>query len=223
MTRPATSIAGSVAVALELLADLGAGRLRFRQPPTGKAQPLGRDELDDFLERISRWDNAAWFAHRERYLGTYGPLPFLPPDCLNAVVLQATLGHADGRSFGMGRAAEYYVRTPAEFEQHAREVAALWGRRLSQSRVAFLAGSDVLRCPVDDVAAYLDAIRRALPISSKAPRAKRISPRWIRTAPATRGDPRLPRRLHAPSTRSNRLERVRRAGTGPAESRRRVG
>jgi hypothetical protein len=155
-------------VALELLADLGGGRLRFRQPPTAKAQPLGRDELDDFLERISRWDHAAWFAHRERYLGTYGPLPFLPPDCLNAIVLQATLGHADGRSFGMGRAAEYYVRTRTEFEQHAREVAALWGRRVSQSRVAFLAGSDALRCPVDDVAAYLDAIRHAFPIQPKA-------------------------------------------------------
>ena len=64
-------------VALELLADLGAGRLRFRQPPTGKAQPIGRDELDDVLERISRWDNAAWFAHRERYVGTYGPSTLL--------------------------------------------------------------------------------------------------------------------------------------------------
>ena len=151
-------------VALELLADLGAGRLRFRQPPTGKAQPIGRDELDDVLERIGRWDNAAWFAHRERYLGTYGPLPFLPPDCLNAVVLQATLGHADGRSFGMGRAAEYYVRTPVEFEAHAREVASLWGRRLSQSRVAFLAGGDVFRGPAADIAGYLDAIKMAFPI-----------------------------------------------------------
>ncbi len=55
-----------------------------------------------------------------------------------------------------------------EFEQHAREVAALWGRRLSQSRVAFLAGSDVLRCPVDDIAAYLDAVRQAFPIQPKA-------------------------------------------------------
>jgi hypothetical protein len=155
-------------VALELLADLGAGRLRFRQPPMAKTQPLDCDELDDFLERISRWDNAAWFAHRERYLGTYGPLPFLPPDCLNAVVLQATLGHADGRSFGMGSTAEYYVRTLKEFEQHAREVAALWGRRLLQSRVVFLAGSDVLRRPVEDIAAYLDTIRQVFPIQPKA-------------------------------------------------------
>ncbi|MGP0068971.1 MAG: hypothetical protein ACLQGP_35895 [Isosphaeraceae bacterium] len=151
-------------VALKLQADLGSGALRFLEPPTGKAQPLDRDELDDFLERIGRWDGATWFAHRERYLGTYGPLPFLPPDCLNAIVLQATLGHAGGHSFGLGRSAEYYVRSGTEFEQHAREVAALWGRRLAQTRVAFLAGSDVLRRPVGDVAAYLDAVKMAFPL-----------------------------------------------------------
>ncbi len=101
---------GIRSVALELLADSSAGRLRFREPPPDKARSLGPDELDDFLDRISRWDTAAWFAHRERYLATYGPLPFLPPDCLNAVILQATLGHADGRSFGMSPVAEHYVR-----------------------------------------------------------------------------------------------------------------
>ena len=151
-------------VALELLADSGAGRLRFREPPRDKARPLGHDELDDFLERISRWDSASWFAHRERYLATYGPLPFLPPDCLNAVVLQATLGHADSRGFGMSPVAEHYVRAPKEFERHAREVAALWGRRLLQSRWVFLAGSDVLRRPMEDVAAYLDEVRQVFPI-----------------------------------------------------------
>ncbi len=151
-------------VALELLADSSAGRLRFREPPRDKAQPLGRDELDDFLERISRWDSAAWFAHRERYLATYGPLPFLPPDCLTAVVLQATLGHADRQSFGMSPVAEHYVRTPKEFECHVREVAALWGRRLLQSRWVFLAGSDVLRLPVEEVAGYLDEVRQVFPI-----------------------------------------------------------
>src|SRR5262249_24122187 len=126
-----------------------------------RAQPLGRDELDEMLEGISRWEAAAWFAHRERYLATYGPLPFLPPDCLNAVVLQATLGHAGGRSFGMSPVAEHYVRTPAEFDVPTREVAALWGRRLWQPRVAFLAGSDVLRRPAEDVTAYLGLIRTA--------------------------------------------------------------
>jgi hypothetical protein len=153
-------------VALELLAESGAGRLQHRDPPLDKARPLRQDELEEFLERISRWDSAAWFAHRERYLATYGPLPFLPPDCLGAVVLQATLGHAEGRSFGLSPVAEHYVRSPSEFAQHAREVSALWGRRLLQSRLAFLAGSDVLRRPVEDVMAYLDEVRRVFPIAA---------------------------------------------------------
>jgi hypothetical protein len=154
-------------VALELLTDSGAGRLRLREPPLDKARPLQHDELDDFLEQISRWDSAAWFAHRECYLATYGPLPFLPPDCLNAVIFQATLGHAEGRSFGMSPVAESYARSREEFERHVREVAALWGRRCVQSRWAFLAGSDVLRRPLEEVAAYLDEVGQVFSIEPR--------------------------------------------------------
>src|SRR5262249_43240170 len=60
------------------------GRYRRQEPPGGKALPLENDALHDILDRISRWDAAAWFAHRERYTATFGPLPFLPPECLNA-------------------------------------------------------------------------------------------------------------------------------------------
>jgi hypothetical protein len=152
------------AVALDLIAGVAAGRYRRQEPPDGKAQPLENDALHDFLDRISRWDAAAWFAHRERYAATYGPLPFLPPECLNAVVLQATLGHADGRTFGLTAPSEPYVRTREEFVRHVREVAALWGQRLLQSRQIFLAGDDVLVHPAADVEAYLDAINETLPI-----------------------------------------------------------
>lgn len=151
-------------MALELGADLADGRFRRREPPDGKARPVGIDELRDFLEEIGRWDAAAWLAHRERYTGTYGPLPFLPPECQNAVVVQATLGHADGQTFGLSGAAEPHVRGRQEFAQHVREVAALWGRRLLQSRLIFLAGDDVLHQPVPEVEAYLESIDQTLPI-----------------------------------------------------------
>lgn len=154
-------------VALDLTAELTDGRFRRQEPPDGKAQPLGNEDLRDFLERIARWDAAAWFAHRERYTGTYGPLPFLPPECQNAVVLQATLGHAEGRTFGLSAPAEAYVRSPEEFAQHVREVAALWGRRLLQSRQIFLAGDDVLRQPATDVESYLESIESVLPIGGE--------------------------------------------------------
>src|SRR5208283_2651174 len=93
---------------------------------------------------------------------TYGPLPFLPPDCQNAVVLQATHGSAGGLSFGNGPASDQVIRSPAEFQQHVRDVARLVGRRLLQTRIAFLAAGDVLRRPADDVLTYLEIVGRAL-------------------------------------------------------------
>jgi hypothetical protein len=154
-------------VALELMTGLSGGQFRRREPPDGKAIPIANEELRDILDRISRWDTSAWFAHRERYTGTYGPLPFLPPECQNAVVLQATLGHAEGSTFALSAAAEPYVRTEREFAQHVRDIKALWGRRLLQSRVIFLAGDDVLRQPAVQVENYLDAIGTALPIGGR--------------------------------------------------------
>jgi hypothetical protein len=151
-------------VALGLLNDLDAGRLDRQDPPADKAQALGNDPLRDFLERIASWDAPAWAAHRARYHATYGPLPFLPPDSQNAVVLQATLGSAQGVGFGLGPVSEHSVRSPDEFAGHVRAVSELNGRRLLQSRLAFLAGSDVLRLPVENVNSYLEIVSRAFRI-----------------------------------------------------------
>lgn len=151
-------------MALELSAALTGSRLDRKEPPAG-ITPLTTDALLDFLERIAAWDADAWFAHRERYLAAYGPLPFVPPDCQNAVILQATLGHVGGIGFGGSPVAEHYVRSAAEFEAHCRDVSKLLGRRLAQCRAIFLAGADVLHQPPDVVTQYLDAIRDAFPLS----------------------------------------------------------
>jgi hypothetical protein len=155
------------ATALDLIESIIGSRLDRREPPAG-IPPLTTEALVDFLERIAAWDADAWFAHRERYLSTYGPLPFVPPDCQNAVILQATLGHAGGIGFGGSPVAEHYVRSAAEFEAHCRDVAKLLGRRLAQCRTVFLAGADVLRQPPDVVARYLDAIGEVFPLSKSA-------------------------------------------------------
>src|SRR5262249_34397392 len=125
------------------------------------------EELHDILGRISRWDAAAWFVHRERYISTYGPLPFLPPEYQNAVVLQATLGHADGRTFGLSQPEQPYVRSVEEFAHHVQDVARLWGRRRLQSRLVFLSGDDVLHQPAGQVEAYLDLVGQTFPIGRK--------------------------------------------------------
>ncbi|HEX8201729.1 MAG TPA: hypothetical protein VF590_14705, partial [Isosphaeraceae bacterium] len=151
-------------LALDLIGGLSSGRLDPIDPPAtaGRIDP---EELRTFLERVVRWDAAAWRDHREHYRRTYGPLPWLPPDCPNAVVLQATLGHAGGRAFGGAVVAEHRVRSIPEFEEHALAVSRLLGRRVVQCRTLFLAGADLLRRPADEVEAYLRAAGRLFPVA----------------------------------------------------------
>jgi hypothetical protein len=149
--------------ALDLLDALGSGK--FDQvPPPPRAKALDETETRALLEAIVQWDAERWFAHHEKYLETYGPLPIVPPDCQNAVILQATMGHAGGITFGLSRRAEYHARSSGEFDEHASAVRALFGQRLLQCKSIFLAGSDVLRRPTAEVLAYLETIGRVFPL-----------------------------------------------------------
>jgi hypothetical protein len=150
-------------VGLDLIDDLDSDRLRILEPPSG-VKLLSLEDFRSFLERITDWDSTAWFAHRERYLGTYGPLPFLPPDCPNALVLQATLGHLDGKAFGRAKPSEHYVRSLPQFEEHVQTVSKLIGRRISQFNAVFLAGADVLNRPAEDLLGDFEIIGRLLPM-----------------------------------------------------------
>ncbi|MEO6809991.1 MAG: hypothetical protein ABI353_12835 [Isosphaeraceae bacterium] len=162
--------------AIALADALGSGALEPVNPPTD-VDPLTVDELRELLDRISRWDPSAWFAHRERYLAAYGPMPLLPPDCHQSVVLQGTLGTVAGRAFGNAKGAEHYVRSPAEFANHCRDVATLLGRRVLQCNSVFLAGADVLRQPIEEVESILDTVSTVFPIDTgPAPRRLRDIP-----------------------------------------------
>ena len=156
------------AVALDLIDDLDSGSLEVLPTPS-KAREFTPESFRSFLERVSGWDPAAWFAHRERYLATYGPLPFLPPDCPNPLLLQATLGHEAGRAFGRARPAEHYVRSLEEFREHVRSVARLTGRRLAQHRDVFLGGADLLRRPLAEVIGTLRIIGEIFPLEVENP------------------------------------------------------
>ncbi|WP_165252638.1 hypothetical protein [Paludisphaera soli] len=156
------------AVAHELIADLDRDGGRRLDPPDGKARPISDDELRDFLGRIASWDARAWESHEGSGRRVYRELPFLPPDCPNAVVVQASLGDRDGRSFAGAPVRDHEVRDPEAFEKHVRDVARLYGRRLLQTRTAFLADADVLRLPGADVLAYLDVVGRELRPESEA-------------------------------------------------------
>jgi hypothetical protein len=150
-----------------LITRLEAGLVERIEPPTDRAISLPQTELREFLERIFVWDADAWMADRARYLAAYGsvPLPFLPPECGGAVVVQATLGHSGGATFGGHVSGVPDVRPLAEFEDHCAKVAALWGRRLRQSRSVFLAGSDLFDQPVQNVVGYFEVIARTFPMA----------------------------------------------------------
>ncbi len=144
-------------IAVRLSRELDAGRLERRNPPADKAQALDDHKLRDILASIAGWDAAAWDRHRQNYQSVYGSLPFVPPDCQNAVVLQATEGQANGVSFGCRFSGQPHYRTPADFEDHAEKVAQLMGRRLLQSRIAFLTGGNLLNRP-DDLLKFLEIV-----------------------------------------------------------------
>jgi hypothetical protein len=143
----------------QILADrVESGDLERVDPP-GPTRAIGQEELRSILGRIASWDAASWAEHRERYRATYGPIPFLPPDSLEALVLQATTG-AGGR--------------PAEqFERHCRDVSALLGRGVVPYRTLFLAGPDVLRRSAGEVEAFLNAARSVFPIAETPAPARR--------------------------------------------------
>jgi hypothetical protein len=153
------------AMALDLIETLDGKGLEWSKP-SSKGQPIRPEELGEFLQRVARWDDGAWRAYRAMYLRTYGPLPFLPPDCTAPVVLQATLGDEVARAFGAASTAGYRARSPAEFDEHVHAVKVLLGRRLSQCKAVFLGGGDVLLRPLDDIVAYLESVARVFPIDS---------------------------------------------------------
>ena len=149
-------------MALDLIADLDAGRLELLPPP-GSARAIGAAEIREFLAKIAAWDAPAWASYRDRYRAAYiPPLPFLPPDCPNALVLQAT----SGRAFARGDAGAI-ARPAGDFERHARAVADLLGGRIAQCRDVFVGGADFLRRPVDAILADLAATARVFPIRPK--------------------------------------------------------
>ena len=156
------------AMALDLIEHLGSSYLMMAAPEG--TETLTHDQASSLLELIARWDPATWFAHHERYVETYGPLPFLPPDSSSPIILQSTLGDTSGIGFAGGAKHEFHERSPDEFREHCRKVMRLLGRRILQCRQVFLGGSDALRRPIASVRADLKIACEILPIVDQRPR-----------------------------------------------------
>ncbi|WP_152052946.1 hypothetical protein [Tautonia marina] len=143
-------------MALGLIARLDSGDVTLIPPPA-PARSIAPDQLRELLSRISRWDAARWDDHRRAFARTYGPLPVLPPDSQDALVLQATVAP------GSGAAVE--VRSPEAFAEHCRNVTHLLGKGIIPSRNLFLAGPDVLCRSPDLVESYLRIAGEAFPLA----------------------------------------------------------
>ena len=149
-------------MALELMSDIDAGRTTTRAP-RGQGAPLINDELRDFLDRISDWDSAAWFAHTRAVPGDLRPPALLAarvPECRRPPGHFGTPGGPDFRPVSRGRAIVSARRVRAA----RREVAALLGRRLLQSRIDLPGRERRLAPPGPGCPAYLDTINRTFPI-----------------------------------------------------------
>jgi hypothetical protein len=151
------------AAAVDLIAAIRAGKLE-PLAPSAPGRPVELERVVEYLDRVTTWDAVAWFAHRERYLETYGPMPFRPPDASGAVVFQSTLGNASGRAFGGGLPAPFHARSLAEFDRHVQDVVRLHGRRLAQAKAAFLGGPDVFAAPLENQLHALETIGQALEV-----------------------------------------------------------
>lgn len=164
------------AMALDLIEGLVTSRFTIEPPPEG-VTPLTEADLRDFLDRVAGWDAAAWFRHREAYTRTYGPWPFLPPGVPHPIVLQTSVGDPDGRRLGGGSPSEFASRTPTEFRSHVEDVARLLGRRAALARGVFLAGSDLLHRPIDQIGELFEIAAARFPITGGETRRPRLSAR----------------------------------------------
>lgn len=168
-------------VAMSLFDGIASNRLNPIDPPRegrAAAEPLSRDELLDFFERVATWDAARWSRQRENFMATYGPWPMSPPALPGPIVLQATLGDSGekGVGFGGSRTTPLYVRNVEEFERHVGRVVELWGRRLSQARGIHLAGADLIVQPMPVVIDILEATARILGDSQPGDSSRTIDP-----------------------------------------------
>ena len=137
-------------LAIDLAEKLDARRLEIVEPPS-RATPITLEALRDILEEIARWDASAWFSHRETYLKAYpNPLPLLPPDCTNAVIVASEVG---------GNFMDHDA-----FTRHTQVVSKLLGRRIEQCRSIFLAGRRALNGPIES---QIRAIANCFPIEPR--------------------------------------------------------
>ncbi|MBI2930994.1 MAG: radical SAM protein [Planctomycetes bacterium] len=117
------------------------------------------------LEAVTRCGVRRLEEEARHFKALYGQVPVLPPDQVQALYLQATVGCSTNRcSFcTLYRDRRFRVRTIAEFEQHVRQVLELVGRDVERRTSIFLGDAGALMVPADELAVMMRLARAAVP------------------------------------------------------------
>jgi hypothetical protein len=123
------------------------------------------DDLDMRLTAILSWTPEALEADAERFRSVYLPIPILPPDQYEALVVQVTEGCAYNQCTfcRFYRDRTFRVKPPSELKEHIRAVRDFFGPSLSLRRSVFLADANALMLSPERLAETFDLVRRELP------------------------------------------------------------
>lgn len=122
--------------------------------------------VQEWLQRVRRWDWARLEQERERFYRIYKPVPILPPDQYLALVLQAT----EGCSYNRCTFCTFYRDRPFRikgvdvFREHVDRVKGFFGRGITTRRTIFLADANAVMVAQDRLLAFLDVANEAFPI-----------------------------------------------------------
>ncbi len=116
------------------------------------------------LREALSWTPERHADHAKSYSDVYRPIPILPPDQTDAIVVQPSTGCAWNRcSFCKFYAEERFtVRRPDAFRRHVQQVAALHGRTLRHRRRVFLGQANGLCGKADRLERVLQIAREEL-------------------------------------------------------------
>ncbi len=121
-------------------------------------------EVRDRVAAILRWTPAALQEEGARFRSVYLPIPILPPDQYEAVVVQLTEGCAYNRCTFCRcyRDRAFRVKPLSELTEHVRAVRKFFGAGLSARRGIFLADANALVLPTARILEAFDLLHAEL-------------------------------------------------------------
>jgi hypothetical protein len=102
-----------------------------------------------WLERLTRWDDAALAAHVVRFHAVYRTVSILPPDQYMALVVQSSEGCPWNRCTfcGLYRDRRFRLKSGAELAAHLDQVVDLLGAGICLRRSVFVGDANMLHAP----------------------------------------------------------------------------